>query len=60
MPTMKLPPSELRLSIFPDTLGFADTSELLDYPLPWIGQERAEMAARFGIVVCDSSKSFQK
>jgi predicted ATP-dependent protease len=46
---MKLPPSGLRLAIFPDTLGFADTSELLDSSLPWIGQERAEMAARFGL-----------
>lgn len=49
MPTLKLTPAELRLAIFPDTLGFADTSELLDTPLPWIGQERAETAARFGL-----------
>ena len=42
-------PAELRLTIAPDTLGFADTSELLEHPLPWIGQERAEMAARFGL-----------
>lgn len=44
-----LPPAELRLGVDPATLGFADTSELLDQPLPWIGQERAEQAARFGL-----------
>ena len=49
MPILKLTPAELRLTIVPDTLGFADTSELLEYTLPWIGQERAEMAARFGL-----------
>jgi predicted ATP-dependent protease len=49
MPISNLTPAELRLTIAPDTLGFADTSELLEYALPWIGQERAEMAARFGL-----------
>jgi predicted ATP-dependent protease len=49
MPTSNLTPAELRLSFDPGTLGFADTSELLDHPLPWIGQERAEQAARFGL-----------
>jgi predicted ATP-dependent protease len=49
MPTSNLTPAELRLTIAPDTLGFTDTSELLEYALPWIGQERAEMAARFGL-----------
>ena len=49
MPISKLTPAELCLTIAPDTLGFADTSELLDLPLPWIGQERAEVAARFGL-----------
>jgi len=49
MPTSTLTPAELRLSFDPATLGFADTSELLDHPLPWIGQERAEEAARFGL-----------
>ncbi len=49
MPTSHLIPADLRLTIIPDTLGFADTSELLEFPLPWIGQERAEMAARFGL-----------
>jgi len=45
----KLTPADLRLTIDPGEFGFADTSELLEYALPWIGQERAEMAARFGL-----------
>ena len=49
MPTSTLTPAELHLSFDPATLGFADTSEMLDLPLPWIGQERAEQAARFGL-----------
>src|SRR5574340_550211 len=49
MPISTLTPAELRLTIGPDTLGFADTSELLEFALPWIGQERAEKAARFGL-----------
>ncbi|MEO8333201.1 MAG: ATP-binding protein [Gallionella sp.] len=49
MPVQNLSPADLRLTINPDALGYADTSELLGYPLPWIGQERAEMAARFGL-----------
>jgi len=49
MPISNLPPADLRLTIDPDSLGFSDTSELLQHPLPWIGQERAEMAARFGL-----------
>lgn len=49
MPILNLTPSELRLTFDSVTLGFADTSEMLDYQLPWIGQERAEMAARFGL-----------
>ncbi|CAH1386314.1 Lon protease family protein [Candidatus Nitrotoga sp. M5] len=44
-----LSPADLRFTIDPDSLGFSDTSELLQYPLSWIGQERAEMAARFGL-----------
>ncbi len=35
----------------PDFLGFSDTSELLQETLPWIGQERAEKAARFGLAM---------
>ncbi|MDO8262682.1 MAG: ATP-binding protein [Gallionella sp.] len=49
MPISNLTPAELRLTIDTGTLGFADTSELLEHALPWIGQERAEMAARFGL-----------
>ncbi|MFZ0106572.1 MAG: ATP-binding protein [Thiobacillus sp.] len=49
MPITKLSPDALRLSIDPDTLGFVDTSELVKEPLPWIGQVRAEAAARFGL-----------
>lgn len=44
-----LPPSALRLTIDPASLGFADTSELQDEALPWIGQARAEAAAAFGL-----------
>lgn len=49
MPIHSLPPADLRLQIDPATLGFADTAELPSEPLPWIGQERAERAARFGL-----------
>lgn len=49
MPITTLSASSLRLRVDPDALGFADTSELLGEPLPWIGQERAEQAARFGL-----------
>ncbi len=49
MPISNLTPAELRLTIDPGSIGFADTSELLEHALPWIGQERAEMAARFGL-----------
>lgn len=44
-----LKPQELRLSIDPQALGFADTSELSDEPLSWIGQARAQKAAAFGL-----------
>lgn len=49
MPAVRLNPEQLRLTLSPSELGFADTSELLELPLPWIGQERAEKAARFGL-----------
>jgi predicted ATP-dependent protease len=49
MPILTLPPAALRLTIDPALLGFADTSELMAEPLPWIGQARAEAAARFGL-----------
>nr|WP_315260073.1 ATP-binding protein [uncultured Limnohabitans sp.] len=41
--------ADLRLTIQPTELGFSDTSELVSHALPWIGQERAETAARFGL-----------
>ena len=49
MSTQSLDSSQLRITIDPDSLGFSDTSELLQRPLSWIGQERAEVAARFGL-----------
>ena len=49
MPIPSLTPDQLRFTIDPTTLGFADTAELLHEPLPWIGQERAQTAARFGL-----------
>src|SRR5574340_929081 len=49
MPIATLPPADLRLTIDPASLGFVDTSELTEEPLPWIGQARAEVAARFGL-----------
>jgi predicted ATP-dependent protease len=44
-----LPSQALSISISPESLGFLTTSVLLDQPLPWIGQARAEQAARFGL-----------
>ena len=49
MPATALAPHQLRLTIPPDTLGFASTEALQGLPLPWIGQERAQVAARFGL-----------
>ena len=49
MSTLSLHSSDLRITIDPDSLGFSDTSELLQHPLSWIGQERAELATRFGL-----------
>ncbi|PTN12423.1 putative ATP-dependent protease [Nitrosomonas aestuarii] len=49
MSAMLLKPADLRIQIDSDTLGFADTSELLQSPLSWIGQERAEIATHFGL-----------
>jgi predicted ATP-dependent protease len=40
---------QLRLSLSSEGLGFADTSELVQQSLPWVGQHRAEQAARFGL-----------
>lgn len=47
----RLTAAQLRLTIDPDTLGFAHTGELQGQPLPWIGQERAEAATRFGLAM---------
>ncbi|MDP1557696.1 MAG: ATP-binding protein [Nitrosomonas sp.] len=49
MPISHLDPSALRVTIDPESLGFSETSVLLHYPLSWIGQERAETAAHFGL-----------
>jgi predicted ATP-dependent protease len=49
MPISKVNPVDLRISIDPNSLGFGDTSELQDTALRWIGQQRAEAAARFGL-----------
>ena len=46
-----LSPADLSLTIAPASLAFNDTSELLQQPLPWIGQVRAETAARFGLTM---------
>ena len=51
MPAFALAPHQLRLTIDPATLGFASTAELQDLPLPWIGQERAQAAAQFGLAM---------
>lgn len=45
----KVSPADLRLRVDPAMLGFADTCDLMQQPLPWIGQERAEQAGRFGL-----------
>lgn len=47
----RLAAEALRLRIDPSTLGFEDTAELAHEPLPWIGQERAQTAARFGLAI---------
>ncbi|NDP39222.1 MAG: AAA family ATPase [Rhodoferax sp.] len=44
-----LTPGDLRVTIAAESLGFSDTSELMQHPLPWIGQARAQTAARFGL-----------
>lgn len=49
MPTTTLAPDQLRLTIDPASLGFASTAELQGLPVPWIGQERAQAAAQFGL-----------
>jgi len=51
MTLAKLPPESLRLQIDAQSLGFADTSEFVQAPLPWVGQDRAKEAARFGLAM---------
>ena len=51
MPAFSLAPHQLRLTIAPASLGFTSTAELQDLPLPWIGQERAQAAAQFGLAM---------
>jgi len=50
-PCPQLAPGQLRLHIDPDGLGFADTRALVGEALPWIGQQRAFDAARFGLAM---------
>jgi len=50
----KLAPADLRHSVAASAFGFASTAELLHQPLPWIGQERAEQAARFGLAMAQA------
>lgn len=52
MAVHRLKSHELRLSI--EGLGFSDTSELSGRAVSWIGQERAEKAARFGLSIPQS------
>ena len=49
MPCQRLEPAQLSRHVDANTLGFASTVELTEHPLPWIGQPRAETAARFGL-----------
>ena len=49
MTCQRLEPHDLLRRVDPASLGFASTRELLDRPLSWIGQQRAEAAARFGL-----------
>ena len=49
MACQRLEPADLSRRVHPDSLGFACTSELVEQPLPSIGQPRAEAAARFGL-----------
>ncbi|MGE8318210.1 MAG: AAA family ATPase [Comamonas sp.] len=43
--------AQLRRRIDPQSLGFASTAELLQEPFSWIGQERAQAAAEFGLAL---------
>lgn len=49
MTSQRLEPKDLLRRVDPLGLGFASTRELVDKALPWVGQRRAEAAARFGL-----------
>ncbi len=49
MTAERLQAQDLLRRVDPSALGFASTRELVDEPLPWVGQQRAETAARFGL-----------
>ncbi len=49
MSLTKLTPAQLRFCLDEDAFGFSTTAELLALDLPWIGQERAQVSARFGL-----------
>ena len=49
MTCQRLEPSDLSRPVDAAALGFASTLEWADHALPWIGQPRAEAAARFGL-----------
>jgi predicted ATP-dependent protease len=49
MTIQNLTRGDLRLTLPADLLGFSDTSELVHHGLPWVGQDRAEQATRFGL-----------
>ncbi|MEN9889141.1 MAG: Lon protease [Pseudomonadota bacterium] len=49
MSCSRVEPAALRRRVDAAALGFASTRELVGQPLPWIGQARAEAAARFGL-----------
>lgn len=49
MPITRLEPCALSLTVDPDSLNFADTSDLAGQSFAWIGQERARQAAYFGL-----------
>lgn len=51
MPVQHLNAPALRLQIDPAQLGFQSTHELSSEELSWIGQERAQTAARFGLSI---------
>ena len=51
MTVNRLTRSELRLAIDGTSLSFSDTSELAQETLPWVGQQRAQQAAQFGLTM---------